>query len=708
MLRIVLITIALCFSLPWQAEAKAATDAAKLPDKSWDAFDRLIGESKSLMMSDPAQALAVAYSAETEAQLHAEGPRQDEALATGLWLQSEALLRLNKAAEARPTIDRAFSYATRVGKDTKLQGDLNLCLARVSSMLGDLALSLKSFHKAYDIYVAVGDARGQSMALQGLAVIYGDAQDFEHEISYYKLASQAFSGDPALDLSLAHNLGEGLKRLGRYQEALESFQNALKISQKMDSPLLRARILTNIAGIYVRLKNLEAADNAADQALALLGNANDNVWGVKAEIEFDRGDIAKAKEYIARAFGGLNPNTTPSTFRDTHEIAFKIYMAAGDTGRAVQHHIALKRLDDEERTLAANTNLALMTAQFDFARQQFEIEHLRAEKLKRDVAVAKERARAQMTLFSSVVLIGVLIIIAIGFGYVGLRRHRNQIRRANVKLQRTISELDNEIVRRKETESELRVAKNEAERASHSKTQFLANMSHELRTPLNAIIGFAEMMHQEMLGSIGTPTYKTYAKDIMDSGQHLLAILNDILDMARIDAGRAELTESEIDLGETVIQVLRMFQEPTRTGGKVIQFRTPDIPVLLFADERLIRQILINLVSNAVKFTGADGRVEVRLEWPKDGGIDIVVADNGIGIPADKIAHVMERFGQVADALSRTRGGIGLGLPIVKALAELHGGTLIIESAQGKGTTARIRLPEDRVLKSANLEPAFG
>ncbi|MFZ1990672.1 MAG: ATP-binding protein, partial [Alphaproteobacteria bacterium] len=488
----------------------------------------------------------------------------------------------------------------------------------------------------------------------------------------------------------------------------ESSQRALKISQKVNSPLLRARILANIAAIYVKEKNLDAADKAADSALALLGNANDGVWGVKAEIEFDRGNIGKAKEYITRAFGGPNPDTTPSIIRETHEIAFKIYMAAGDTAHALAHHIAFKQLDDEARALAASTNSALMTAQFDFAHQQFEIEHLRAEKLKRDVAVAQERARAQMTLFSSILLIGIVIIIAIGIGYVGLRRHRNQIRRANVKLQSTIGELDNEIVRRKETESELRIAKNEAERASHSKTQFLANMSHELRTPLNAIIGFAEMMFQEMLGSIGTPTYKTYAKDIMDSGQHLLAILNDILDMARIDAGRAELTESEVDLGSTISHVLRMFQEPTRTGGKVIQFREPDIPVSLFADERLIRQILINLVSNAVKFTGAEGRVEIRLEWPKDGGVDLVVADNGVGIPADKIAHVMERFGQVENALSRTRGGIGLGLPIVKALAELHGGTLAIESAQGKGTVVRVHLPEDRVLKSANLEPAFG
>ncbi len=704
MLRIVLITIALCLSLFSAAGAALPAHPAQQPDKSWDAFDQLISKSKSRMFSDPVQGLDAAQRAEAAAQMHPEAPRRSDALATALWLQAEALLRLDKAPEARKTIDQAFTHVKQSDNDKKLEGDLNLCLARVATMLGDLALSLKSFHKAYDIYVAIGDARGQSMALQGLAVIYSDAQDYKHAIAYYEQAAQAYSGDPVLDMAGANDLGYALKRLGRDREALESFQNALKIGQKVGSTVQRAQILTNIALIYVRQKDLSAADQAADKALALVHDAHGNVWGVKAEIEFERGDITKAKEYIARAFDGPNQDTTPGDFRDTHEVAFKIYLAAGDTARALQHHIELKRLDDQERNLAANTNLALMTAQFDFAHQQFEIEHLKAEQLRHDISLAKARTRSQAILFASIVLISIVIILAIGWSYIGVRRHRNEIRQANVKLQRTVIELDKEIERRKETESELRLAKDEAERASHSKTQFLANMSHELRTPLNAIIGFAEMMEQEMLGPIGSPAYKTYSKDIMDSGHHLLSILNDILDMARIDAGRAELSEDEIDLGKTISDALRMFKETSRSSGKVIQFRAPDLPVFVCVDERLVKQILINLVSNAVKFTGVDGRIDVHLERPKEGGIDLVVADNGIGIPTDKIAHVMERFGQVADALARSRGGIGLGLPIVKALAELHGGTFTIESTAGKGTIARVHLPEERILKSADLE----
>ena len=709
MLRIPLLTIALSLGLITLASASSAPTSQDFPNRSWTAFDQLAGQSYDLMMSEPAQALKAAQQAEAEARAHTQSQKQSEAIAKGLWLQSDALLHLNRAAEARPLIDRAFDNLKQEPAPTALDGDLNLCLARVASALGDLALSLKSFHKAYDIYVAVGDANGQAMALQGLAFIYGDAQDYEHEISYYKQASQVFSGDPVLDLSLANNLGEGLRRVGRYQEALNNFQDALKMSQKMDSPLLEARVLTNIADVQVYQGNLEAADKAADRALSLLDKTKDKswanlVWGVKAEIEFDRGEISLAEKYISRAFEGVDLDSTPATFRDTHEIAYKIYMASGNAKRALMHHIALKRLDDEARTLAANTNLALMTAQFDFAHQQFEIEHLKAVQLQRDILTAKEHARAQAIVLTSIVLVSIVIILGISSGYVGVRRHRNEIRQTNIKLRESVAERDKEIEHRKRTENELRVAKSEAERASHSKTQFLANMSHELRTPLNAIIGFAEMMEQEMLGPIGLPAYKTYSKDIMDSGHHLLAILSDILDMARIDAGRAELSEDEVDVGKTITDALRMFKDTPRSSGKIIQFRQPDRPVFVCADERLIKQILINLVSNSVKFTGVDGRIDVSIEWPSDGGIDLVVADNGIGIPTDKIALVMERFGQVADALARSRGGIGLGLPIVKALAELHGGTFTIESSAGKGTIARVHLPEERVLKMADLQ----
>jgi signal transduction histidine kinase len=230
-------------------------------------------------------------------------------------------------------------------------------------------------------------------------------------------------------------------------------------------------------------------------------------------------------------------------------------------------------------------------------------------------------------------------------------------------------------------------------------------MSHELRTPLNAINGFAQIMSQEILGSIGTPAYKQYANDILASGNHLFAILSDILDMARIDAGKVKLNETEFNLCGTIDDALRMFREDVRQAGKTLAFAGCAGAVVVRADERLMRQILINLVSNAVKYTDEGGKIEVGIEGGPGAGLDLIVSDNGIGIPKEKFALIMEPFGQVEDAFARSRGGIGLGLPLVKSLAQIHGATLTIESEPGRGTVARVHLPAERVL-SAPSRPA--
>jgi signal transduction histidine kinase len=202
-----------------------------------------------------------------------------------------------------------------------------------------------------------------------------------------------------------------------------------------------------------------------------------------------------------------------------------------------------------------------------------------------------------------------------------------------------------------------------------------------------------------MLGPVGTTPYKGYAQDIYASGQHLLAILNDILDMARIDAGRVDLVETEFVLGAAVESALRVFSEQVRGPGKTIRFTPPQGPITVRGDERLIRQIVMNLVSNSVKCTRDNGVIEIAIEQVKD-GVDLIVRDNGIGIPQDKIALVMEPFGQAHDTFSRAHGGIGLGLSIVKSLVQLHGGTITLESIVNQGTTARIHLPASRVVRA--------
>ncbi len=241
----------------------------------------------------------------------------------------------------------------------------------------------------------------------------------------------------------------------------------------------------------------------------------------------------------------------------------------------------------------------------------------------------------------------------------------------------------------------------EARAANAAKSEFLAHMSHELRTPLNSIIGFSEIMKTEMLGPIGTPKYKSYAVDIHDSGTHLLNLINDLLDLAKIEAGRLELYEEDCDLARIIAASVHLLAEPAQRAAVTLsQHCDPTLP-LLRGDERKIRQILLNLLSNAVKFTPAGGAVSIRARLLGDGAVTISVADTGIGIPPDQIERVMEPFTQVEHVLSRSHAGTGLGLPLCKELARLHGGSLMLTSVVGAGTTVTLTLPRERVLLRA-------
>ncbi len=244
-------------------------------------------------------------------------------------------------------------------------------------------------------------------------------------------------------------------------------------------------------------------------------------------------------------------------------------------------------------------------------------------------------------------------------------------------------------------------ARLKAESANLAKSKFLANMSHELRTPLNAILGFSEMMKDEVMGPMGSATYKSYAADIHESGNHLLNLINEILDLSRIEAGRYELSENVLDFGEIVQESLRFLRLDAQAKNLrlVTDFR-PDMPKV-FADERALRQICLNLVSNAIKFTPEHGTVSVRAGLLTGGEAILSVRDNGPGIPENEIPRVLSAFGQGSLALKLRDTGTGLGLPIVSGLAELHGGRFDLKSKVGAGTVASVILPKSRVVPGA-------
>ena len=233
----------------------------------------------------------------------------------------------------------------------------------------------------------------------------------------------------------------------------------------------------------------------------------------------------------------------------------------------------------------------------------------------------------------------------------------------------------------------------EAETANASKTAFLANMSHELRTPLNAILGFSEIIAKECFGDIDNPRYKDYASDIHASGTHLLSLINDLLDVAKIEAGRMDIRPDVLDVRSTLDTALKLVGAKARERHQELVIDVEPNTPELFADERALKQILINLVSNAVKFTPEGGRIDVIAGPSLSGDFQVMVSDNGPGIPREKLDKIFMPFNQVDNRYDRQGGGTGLGLALVRGLAELHGGRAWIESEQGQGCRAYVVLP---------------
>jgi two-component system cell cycle sensor histidine kinase PleC len=240
----------------------------------------------------------------------------------------------------------------------------------------------------------------------------------------------------------------------------------------------------------------------------------------------------------------------------------------------------------------------------------------------------------------------------------------------------------------------MRAARDEALAASRAKTAFLATISHELRTPLNGIIGFAEMIAREQLGAIGEKRYPAYARDIVASARRLQHVLGDILDMAKLESGRAEVFRETIGLADIIGEVLVLVRERAPAEGPAVHVEIPaDLPPL-WIDRRHLRQILVNLLANAVAFTAKDGRVSLAARRVVD-GLEIAIADTGIGMTPEEMKKAVTRFSQAEDEMTRKHQGIGLGLPLAKSLTEVLGGRLFIESARGQGTTITLVFPEE-------------
>ncbi|MCH8997126.1 MAG: PAS-domain containing protein [Proteobacteria bacterium] len=254
---------------------------------------------------------------------------------------------------------------------------------------------------------------------------------------------------------------------------------------------------------------------------------------------------------------------------------------------------------------------------------------------------------------------------------------------------------------------ELSIAKQHLGAANRAKSEFLATMSHELRTPLNAIIGFSEIIGTETFGPIGNVKYRDYARDIHESGQHLLDLINDILDISKVESGMEELYEENVDISVVADSVLRLVRQRAQKHGVKLELELSDESPALRVDVRKLKQILVNLLSNAIKFTKAGGTVTLKGWGRIESGYVFQVIDTGIGIAPEDIPKALSQFGQVDNALNRQHEGTGLGLPLTKSLVELHGGSMDLQSDVGVGTTVTVRFPADRIVASPDVKQSL-
>ena len=653
--------------------------AAHAAEPDFAAFDKSIAATKQAMMADPDRALTSATAAVALAHRLPAGPRANLALATAEWLHGEALIMMNRLAEARPIVERTLASVEAAAPDSKLHGDLLRSHGAVSAAAGNVLQALHDYQRAFETYRAAGIPRSQAIVLQDIGAIYWDAKDYGRTLAYNQQSAEVFSGDPGLTLSSHNNRGQVFYKQKRYAEAATEFRAALERARALDSPLLQARILTYLARSEVDAGRLASAQAAIGQAMVLTRNGEAAGWqpfvyGVAARVAFARGDLSQARTLIGRTFAGVDLAHTEMEFRDQHQIAARIDEVAGDEAAALAHLKAVQRLDTEAQALTASAASQLMAAKFDFANQKVVNAQLKQGQLQRDVQLARQRGRLTSVALAALGIIALLL----GIGFVSLRRNRNALRTSNTEL----------------------------ERALKAKTEFLATTSHEIRTPLNGILGMTQVLLADRRVQADL---RERLEVVQGAGETMKALVDDILDVAKMESGRLTVVEEAADVRKILRDVGRLWAGDAERKGLTLRVDIDAVPSPLLTDGARLRQVVFNLLSNALKFTSA-GEVALvaRVAAAADGTEQLVITvrDSGIGIATEQQALIFEAFRQVDGGTTRQFGGTGLGLAICRNVARALGGDVTVASAPGEGSLFTLTLPCRRAGVAADVGPA--
>ncbi|WP_375286892.1 ATP-binding protein [Sphingomonas sp.] len=635
-------------------------------------FNAEVARAKATMLADPAAALRAAQSARVRAERNASGREQALMQATASWLEGEAYLRMSEADRAAPLIDATVRQATRIAPGSRLLADALLSRGTLRTESGDVAGAMNDFHAAHDLFRKLNEPRSQARSFAQIANLYYDAYDWTNALRYYGEALETFQADPGLAVAIHNGRGLALTELERFPEASREFNRAQAIARGMGSPLLSATVLNNAARTWLLQNQVDRADRAIKASIAetrdvaTLGFRASQL-AIVADVAFHRGELSRAARIIGQVFAGRDLNATTLVDRDAHETAYKIYRVTGDDDLALEHLAASKRLDKEATELARSNSAALMAARFDFANQELRIANLKAADLQKGIALERQRARTQRALLIGGVASALAIIALLAFALVVVRRSRDKVRAANVDLEHTNVALG---------------------RALAAKSEFLATTSHEIRTPLNGILGMTQVVLADAAVDART---RDRVGVVHAAGVTMRALVDDILDVAKMESGNLTVEMRPFDLKQTLHEAMRMWEDQARDKGLAFSADLADCPEWIQGDPGRLRQIVFNLLSNALKFTPEGS---VRVEAMTAGNrYRIVVADTGVGIDPAQHEAIFESFRQADTTTTRRFGGTGLGLSICRTLSRAMGGDVGVASAEGQGATFTLDLP---------------
>ncbi len=651
-----------------------------------DPLDQRFDAVRALLVADPARGLREGMALERDAALR-KG-RVSRLVAASKWLQAEAYVRLDDTSNAQRKVAEALTILQKVRPRTSIEGDVLRTRGDMAADRADVSRALSDYQGAYRVYRATGNARGQAMALLSIGSLYREGADFDAALRYYGQAIDTYDADPLLLVSLLNNRGNVLTDMGEYRRAMVDFQRALDEVRKLGNPAFETQILRNLARAQRETGAIEVAWQTVVRGMRLARTLDsrttlDQFRTLAARLAIGRGDKTLAHDLIDTAFAGVDLETTPLASRDNHANAYAVYLATGDTAKALAHLAALDRLNERATQVAISAKTALMAARFDFQNQELRIARLQQEELRRKVELERARARFQRILFGGIAAAVAVLVALLSFGVVTLRRSRNAVRRANVELGATNAALG---------------------KALKAKGDFLATTSHEIRTPLNGILGMTQVM---LADPALTPSLRDRLDIVHGAGRTMVSLVNDILDVAKMEAGNLSVERLPTDLVETITDVARLWRQQAQDRGITFMLDIGDVPRWIEGDPARLRQIVFNLLSNALKFTQA-GEVAVRVT-AANGRLRIAVSDTGIGIPADKIDDVFESFHQADTSTTRNFGGTGLGLTICRNLVRAMGGDILLDSMPGVGSTFTVDLPLIELTPPGNaIAPCVG